>query len=129
MAENDNPNFPDETLVELSQYGKTAVHHLHQSKFQVPYSSSREKNSMDNRTKAEILVQFTIAQDNFNDEVYEDFFDYNDLGIPMSIAVMQDMVILTDKGEELLQETWEELCELFGADPNGHYENIDDVTS
>lgn len=81
---------------------------------------------MDNRTKAEILVQFT--QDNFNDEVYEDFFDYNDLGIPLSIAIMQDMVILTDSGEELINETWKELCELFGADPNGEYENIDDVT-
>ena len=82
---------------------------------------------MDNRSKAEILVQFT--QDNFNDEVYEDFFDYNDLGIPMAIAVMQEMVILTDSGEQLLEETWTELCELFGADPKGEYESIDDVTT
>ena len=82
---------------------------------------------MDNREKAEILVQFT--QDNFNDEVYDDFFDYNDLGIPMAIAIVQDMVILTDKGEELINETWKELCEIFGADPEGQYESIDDVTS
>ena len=80
---------------------------------------------MDNRTKAEILVQFT--QDNLNDELYEDFFDYNDLGIPMAISVMQDLVILTDEGENLLDETWKELCQLFGADPNGEYENIDDL--
>ena len=82
---------------------------------------------MDNRSKAEILVQFT--QDNFNDEVYDEFFDYNDLGIPMAIAVIQEMVILTDSGEQLLDETWKELCELFGADPNGEYESIDDVTT
>jgi hypothetical protein len=82
---------------------------------------------MDSRTKAEILVQFT--QDNFNDDLYEEFFDYNDLGIPLSIAVDQEMVILTDKGEELINETWLELCELFGADPNGEYESIDDLTS
>jgi hypothetical protein len=81
---------------------------------------------MDNRTKAEILVQFT--QDNFNDEVYEDFFDYNDLGIPMAIAIMQDLVILTDAGEQVLEETWKELCLLFEADPNGEYESIDDLT-
>ena len=127
MAENDNPNFLDESSEELSQYGKTTVHHLHKSKFHVPYSSGREKNSMENITKAEILVQFT--QDNFNDEVYEDFFDYNDLGIPIAIALTQDMVILTNKGEELIEETWKELCELFGADPNGQYENVDDMTS
>jgi hypothetical protein len=47
----------------------------------------------------------------------------------MAIAVIQEMVILTDSGEQLLEETWLELCELFGADPNGEYESIDDLTS
>ena len=82
---------------------------------------------MDNRTKAEILVQFT--QDEFNSGEYDEFFDYNDLGIPLSIAITQDMVILTDAGEQLLEETWIELCLLFEADPNGEYESIDDLTT
>ena len=82
---------------------------------------------MDNRTKAEILVQFT--QDEFNSGEYEEFFDYNDLGIPLSIAITQDMVILTDSGEELLEETWKELCLLFKADPDLEYETIDDLTT
>ena len=82
---------------------------------------------MDNRTKAEILVQFT--QDEFNSGEYEEFFDYNDLGIPLSIAITQDMVILTDAGEQLLEETWIELCNLFEADPNSEYETIDDLVS
>ena len=81
---------------------------------------------MDNRTKAEIIVQFT--QDQFNSGDYDEFFDYNDLGVPMSIAITQDMVILTDAGEQLLEETWTELCLLFEADPNGEYESIDDLT-
>ena len=81
---------------------------------------------MDNRTKAEILVQFT--QDEFNSGEYDDFFDYNDLGIPMAIAVTQDMVILTDAGEQLLDETWNELCLLFEANPDDEYESIDDLT-
>jgi hypothetical protein len=80
---------------------------------------------MDNRSKAEILVQFT--QDHFNSGEYDDFFDYNDLGIPLSIAITQDMVILTDSGEELLEETWIELCNLFNADVNAEYETIDDL--
>jgi hypothetical protein len=82
--------------------------------------------TMDNRTKAEILVQFT--QDEFNSGEYEEFFDYNDLGIPLSIAIVQDMVILTDSGEELLEETWKELCLLFDANPDNEYESIDDLT-
>jgi hypothetical protein len=81
---------------------------------------------MDNRTKAEILVQFT--QDEFNSGEYDEFFDYNDLGIPMSIAITQDMVILTDAGEQLLEETWKELCLLFNANPDDEYESIDDLT-
>jgi hypothetical protein len=80
---------------------------------------------MDTRTKAEILVQFT--QDKVNDDDYQEFFDYNDLGIPLSIAIDQEMVILTNKGEELINETWLELCELFNADPNSDYESIDDL--
>ena len=82
---------------------------------------------MDNRTKAEILVQFT--QDYFNSGEYEEFFDYNDLGIPLSIAITQDMVILTDSGEQLLEETWKELCLLFDANPDDEYESIDDLTT
>lgn len=82
---------------------------------------------MDNRAKAEILVQFT--QDSFNDETYSDFFDYNDLGIPLSIAIVQDMVILTDAGEQLLDETWKDLCLLFEANPDDEYESIDDLTT
>jgi len=80
---------------------------------------------MDNRTKAEILVQFT--QDHFNSEEYDDFFDYNDLGVPLAIAINNDLVILTDAGEQLLDETWKDLCLLFEADPNGEYESIDDL--
>lgn len=82
---------------------------------------------MDNRTKAEILVQFT--QDHFNSGEYDEFFDYNDLGIPLSIAITQDMVILTDSGEQLLNETWNELCLLFNANPDDEYESIDDLTT
>jgi hypothetical protein len=82
---------------------------------------------MDNRTKAEILVQFT--QDEFNSGEYDEFFDYNDLGIPLSIAITQDMVILTNEGEQLLEETWKELCLLFKVDPDLEYETIDDLTN
>ena len=91
------------------------------------YSTTRQDTIMDNRTKAEILVQFT--QDEFNSGEYEEFFDYNDLGIPLSIAITQDMVILTDSGEQLLDETWKELCLLFEANPDDEYESIDDLTT
>ena len=89
------------------------------------FSSAEKEGKMDNREKAEIIVQFT--QDSFSDELYADFFDYNDLGVPLSIAVQQEMVILTDAGEKVLQETYEDLCLRFEADPNRYYEDIDDL--
>jgi len=84
-----------------------------------------DNREMGNVEKAEIIVQFT--QDAFNDDLYSDFFDYNDLGVPLSIAVQQEMVILTDAGEGVLQETWKELCTMFNADPEKEYESIDDL--
>ena len=81
---------------------------------------------MEIKDKAEILVQFT--QDNINGNDYEDFFDYNDLGVPLAIAINNDLVIVTEKGNDLFNETWKDLCELFGADPDGYYESIDDLT-
>jgi len=75
-----------------------------------------DNSEMDNSQKAEITVQFT--QDSFNDDLYSDFFDYHDLGVPLSIAVQQEMVILTDAGEKVLQETYEDLCLRFEADPD-----------
>ena len=79
----------------------------------------------DVRIKAEIIKEF--IEENYLDDLYEDFFDYNDLGVPIAIAIVSDLVILTKEGEDLLNETWIELCEIFGSDPNEEYENLEDL--
>lgn len=80
---------------------------------------------MDTKQKAEILIQFT--QDYFDDERFDDFFNYNDLGIPLAVAVYKDLINFTQEGLELFNETWNNLCELFNADPNEEYEDIEDL--
>jgi acyl carrier protein len=75
--------------------------------------------------KAQIIVEFT--QDYFHDDLYEDFFDYNDLGTPLAIAITQEMADLTDSGREVLEETWRNLCDLFDADATACFESIDDL--
>ena len=75
--------------------------------------------------KAQIIVEFT--QDHFNGGEYEDFFDYNDLGTPLAIAITQEMADLTDSGREVLEETWTNLCDLFDADATASFESIDDL--
>jgi acyl carrier protein len=76
--------------------------------------------------KAQIIVEFT--QDSFLDEEYSDFFEYNDLGVPLAIAITQDMVDLTESGLTIFEETWSDLCELFDANPEESYEQIADLT-
>ena len=75
--------------------------------------------------KAQIIVEFT--QDYFNGGEYEDFFDYNDLGTPLAVAITQEMADLTDSGREVLEETWTNLCDLFDADATASFESIDDL--
>ena len=75
--------------------------------------------------KAEIIIEFVQA--NFDDELYDDFFDYNDLGIPLAVALKGGLINLTDDGQKIFDETWADLCEIFGADKNGEYEDFEDL--
>jgi len=75
--------------------------------------------------KAQIIVEFT--QDHLNGGEYEDFFDFNDLGVPLAIAITQEMADLTVSGREVLEQTWSNLCELFDVDETLSYESIDEL--
>jgi len=86
-------------------------------------SATSHKTSLED--KAQIIVEFT--QDYFYGGEYEDFFDYNDLGTPLAIAITQEMADLTDSGREVLEETWRNLCELFDADVATSFDSIDEL--
>jgi acyl carrier protein len=87
--------------------------------------ASRKSHQTSLEDKAQIIVEFT--QDHFNGGEYEDFFDYNDLGTPLAVAITQEMADLTDSGREVLEETWTNLCDLFDADATASFESIDDL--
>lgn len=75
--------------------------------------------------KARILVEF--IQRYFADDEYDDFFDYNDLGVPMAVMIVNDLVTLTDEGKNLLNETYLEMCAAIGCDNNADYTDLDDM--
>jgi hypothetical protein len=75
--------------------------------------------------KAQIIVEF--VQDFRESGEYEDYFNYNDLGIPLAIALAQDMADLTESGLQIFEETWRHLCELFDMDETASYESIEDL--
>ncbi len=81
---------------------------------------------LDTREKAEIIFEF--INDYRGDEAFEDFFNYNDLGVPMAVMIVNDLVILNEGGLNVLNETWESLCEnLNEADPDYDYESLDEL--
>jgi hypothetical protein len=80
---------------------------------------------MDNKQKALVLVEFINRY--FNDDEYNDFFDYNDIGVPMSIMIANELVSLHEEGQKVFDETWKEMCELLDCDPNGEYESLEDI--
>jgi len=82
---------------------------------------------MDSKEKAVVLVQF--LQEEHENKDFDQFFDYNDLGMPLAVAVEADLCTLTDEGLEVLNETYRLLCEEVGADPNRDYESYSDMKS
>jgi hypothetical protein len=81
---------------------------------------------LDTREKAEIIFEF--INDYRGDEAFEDFFSYNDLGVPMAVMIVNELVILNEGGVNVLDETWESLCEnLNDADPEYDYESLDEL--
>jgi hypothetical protein len=81
---------------------------------------------LDTREKAEIIFEF--INDFRGDEAFEDFFSYNDLGVPMAVMIVNDLIILNEGGVQVLDETWESLClNLNDADVEYDYESLDEL--
>jgi hypothetical protein len=79
---------------------------------------------VESKIKAGIINEFTY--DNVNNKEYAEFFEYNDLGIPLAIAFYADLCILTPQGIAILNETYENLCKVLDIDPSDEYESIED---
>lgn len=79
---------------------------------------------MNSKLKAEIIVRF--VSDNLGVDEYRDFFEYNDLGIPLSVAVKFNLCTLTDEGIKELNETYSDLCSYVGIDDTYEYKSEED---
>ena len=81
---------------------------------------------LDTIEKAEIIFEF--INDYREDEAFQDFFSYNDLGVPMAVMLVNQLVDLNEGGIKVLDETWESLCEnLNDADPDYDYESLNEL--
>lgn len=76
------------------------------------------------QNKAFILADLWM---NFrDDEAFADFFEYNDLGLPIAYALVNNVVKPTPKSDGFIDETFLLLLASLGVEDTG-FDNLDDI--
>ena len=74
--------------------------------------------------KAQILASIWI--DHRGEEELADFFEFNDLGLPLAYAAFSDLIESTEKAQAIIDETFDMLLEHFGVEDAG-YTDLDEL--
>jgi len=61
-----------------------------------------------------------------NDDNFEDFIEYNDMGLPLAYALSEGIVKGTELSDKFIDETFDLLLSAIGIEDTG-FENLDDV--
>lgn len=73
-------------------------------------------------TKLEILSDLWM---NYRDDkALEDFFEYNDIGLPLAYIVNTELATISDTGMIYVNETFNIFCAALEIDPEGEYESL-----
>jgi hypothetical protein len=76
--------------------------------------------------KCQILAELWLNYR--NEEQFEDFLEYNDLGLPISYALANSIVKSTEMAERFVEETFDLLLASLELDDEG-WENLDTMLS
>ena len=63
-----------------------------------------------------------------NDEQFEDFAEYNDLGLPLAYAITEGIVKTTEIAQGFIDETFDLLLAGLSIDDTG-FDNLDEMLS
>jgi hypothetical protein len=61
-----------------------------------------------------------------NEPEFEDFTDYNDIGLPLAFAVAQDIIPANDIATNYINETWDLFLESLGIKDTG-FTTLDEI--
>jgi hypothetical protein len=75
-------------------------------------------------SKADILSELWLGYK--NDQNFEDFFSYNDLGLPLAYAISNGIVKATDMSNKFIDETFSLLLASLEIEDEG-YDGLDDI--
>ena len=76
--------------------------------------------------KCEILGELWLKYR--SEPEFEDFIDYNDLGLPIAYAITNDIVKSTDLAKSFIEETFDLLLVALGLEDED-WENLDEMLS
>jgi hypothetical protein len=62
------------------------------------------------------------------DELFEDFIDFNDVGLPIAHAIFEGIVESTPLAEEHIRESFELLLEMFGITEDTGFKNFKEIS-
>lgn len=85
---------------------------------------SSEFINTDFSKKCDILTQFWMQYR--DEEVFESYCEYNDLGLPLAFAINEGIVKTTDQAEAYINEAYDLLCETLGVEIK-IYDSLDDM--
>jgi hypothetical protein len=85
-------------------------------------SGSKNETSFENKTA--ILADLWLNYK--SDEDFEDFFEYNDLGLPLAYLLDNDIVAVTEKAENFINETFGLFLEGLDVKDEG-FESLDEI--
>lgn len=75
--------------------------------------------------QAEILADLWL---NFRDEDdFQDFIEYNDLGLPLAYAINAKIVPLTEQAEKFLNETFALLLAGLNVEEDTGFDSLDEI--
>lgn len=75
--------------------------------------------------KCLILADFWL---NYKDEEgFEDFVEYNDIGLPLAFCIAEDIVLSTTVAEVYINEAWQLLCAAMNIDSEVDYDSLEDM--
>jgi hypothetical protein len=88
------------------------------------YESSETMTETTFENQASILSELWVQYK--GEEEFEDFFEYNDLGLPLAFAFAQGIVTHTAELEKYIGETWKLFLEGLEVEDTG-YESLEDL--
>ena len=77
------------------------------------------------KVRAEILSDLWL---NFRNEAdFQDFIEYNDLGLPLAYAISSEIVPITEKAEQFINETFLLLLASLAIEYDTGFDSLDEI--